>query len=78
MKLLAAALFLLASATAFAQDRDVVFQKVTVIGFTDEVIDGRLDKPDATAIDARKRFKWASLIKTRASFRTELLASVPR
>ena len=64
---------------AHAQDTDegeVVFEKHTVLSFSDDTIDGNLSRPDGQYLESRKRLRHQRLIKVRRSFRLQLLHSV--
>lgn len=82
-KTLFLALFLaLASTTAFAQDTvieeedKVVYNKKTVIDFSDVNIEGELTKPEGSYIKNRKKTRFRNLIELRGNFRPELRRSV--
>ena len=64
-----------AGAQAPSQD-DVVFEKHTVLTFSDDTIDGNLSRPDGQYLESRKRLRHERLIKVRRSFRLQLLHSV--
>jgi hypothetical protein len=79
--LLIAALF--AAPAAFAQEDTVieegdkvVFQKKTMIDFSDVNIDGELTKPEGSYITNRKKTRFRNLIELRGNFRPELSRSV--
>lgn len=81
--LLLALLFALASTTAFAQEDTVieeedkvVFNKKTVIDFSDVSIEGELTKPEGSYIKNRKSTRFRNLIELRGNFRPELRRSV--
>lgn len=69
-------------APAFAQDKviveedRVVYQKKTVIDFSDVDISGELTKPEGQYIKNRKKTRFRSLIELRGTFRPELYRSV--
>lgn len=68
--------------TAFAQDEvveeadKVVYDKKTVIDFSDVNIEGELTKPEGSYIKNRKRTRFRNLIELRGNFRPELSRSV--
>lgn len=82
--LLLAVLLTFASATpAFAQEDTVieeedkvVFNKKTVIDFSDVDIEGELTKPEGSYIKNRKKTRFRNLIELRGNFRPELRRSV--
>lgn len=57
------------------EDR-VVYQKKTVIDFSDVDISGELTKPEGQYIKNRKKTRFRSLIQLRGNFRPELHRSV--
>ena len=57
-------------------DGEVVFEKHTVLSFSDDTIDGNLSRPDGQYLESRKRLRHQRLIKVRRSFRLQLLHSV--
>ena len=59
-----------------AEESDVVFEKHTVLSFSDDTIDGNLSRPDGQYLESRKRLRHERLIKVRRSFRLQLLHSV--
>jgi hypothetical protein len=59
-----------------AEESDVVFEKHTVLTFSDDTIDGNLSRPDGQYLESRKRLRHERLIKVRRSFRLQLLHSV--
>ena len=70
---------LLVAASASAQssvEDEVVFEKHTVLTFSDDTIDGNLSRPDGQYLESRKRLRHERLIKVRRSFRLQLLHSV--
>ena len=74
-------LFLFISAPGLAgaqssEDDEVVFEKHTVLTFSDDTIDGNLSRPDGQYLESRKRLRHERLIKVRRSFRLQLLHSV--
>lgn len=82
--LLLAVLLTFASATpVFAQEDTVieeedkvVFNKKTVIDFSDVDIEGELTKPEGSYIKNRKKTRFRNLIELRGNFRPELRRSV--
>jgi hypothetical protein len=83
-KTLLVALFVaLASTAAVAQEDTViqeedkvVFNKKTVIDFSDVNIEGELTKPEGSYIKNRKQTRFRNLIELRGNFRPELRRSV--
>lgn len=76
-----AAVSLLGASAAVAQDVIVeedrtVFQKKTVIDFSDVNIEGELTKPEGSYIKNRKKTRFRNLIELRGNFRPELQRSV--
>jgi len=67
---------------AFAQDTVIeeadktVFNKKTVIDFSDVNIEGELTKPEGSYIKNRKKTRFRNLIELRGNFRPELKRSV--
>ena len=82
-KLIAAVAFALAvtAMPALAQDKVVeegdktVFNKKTVIDFSDVNIEGELTKPEGSYIKNRKKTRFRNLIELRGNFRPELKRS---
>ncbi|MEC9465007.1 MAG: hypothetical protein VX834_04435 [Myxococcota bacterium] len=71
--------FMLVAGSAGAQEPsqdEVVFEKHTVLTFSDDTIDGNLSRPDGQYLESRKRLRHERLIKVRRSFRLQLLHSV--
>jgi hypothetical protein len=72
------------SAQAFAQDDAVVeadktvYNKKTVIDFSDVNIEGELTKPEGSYIKNRKKTRFRNLIELRGNFRPELARSVSK
>jgi hypothetical protein len=70
------------AAPAFAEDKVVqeedktVFNKKTVIDFSDVSIEGELTKPEGSYIKNRKKTRFRNLIELRGNFRPELKRSV--
>jgi hypothetical protein len=56
----------------------VIYQKHSVVSFGDDTVEGDLSRPDGQYLESRKRLRHQRLIRLRASFRAELLASVQR
>src|SRR5687768_8973855 len=81
-KLLVVAALLLSSVPALAQDTVIeeadktVFNKKTVIDFSDVNIEGELTKPEGSYIKNRKKTRFRNLIELRGNFRPELKRSV--
>lgn len=76
-----AAVSLLGASAAVAQDVIVeedrtVYQKKTVIDFSDVNIEGELTKPEGSYIKNRKKTRFRNLIELRGNFRPELQRSV--
>ncbi len=66
---------------AFAEDKEdkaeseVVYEKKTVIDFSDVLISGELMRPDGIYVKNRKKMQLDSLIELRSNFRPELIKS---
>ncbi len=81
-KLAVVAVALALSAPAFAEDTvveeadKVVYNKKTVIDFSDVNIEGELTKPEGSYIKNRKKTRFRNLIELRGNFRPELKRSV--
>ena len=54
------------------EDR-VVYQKKTLIDFSDVLISGELMKPDGAYVKNRKNTRFDALIELRSNFRAELM-----
>lgn len=71
----------LVAPAAFAQDTVIqegdktVFNKKTVIDFSDVNIEGELTKPEGSYIKNRKKTRFRNLIELRGNFRPELRRS---
>lgn len=85
MRRLSIALAVLAlSLPAAAQDTSVVesdrtvYNKKTVIDFSDVSIEGELTKPEGSYIKNRKKTRFRNLIELRGNFRPELARSVSK
>ena len=82
MKKLALLALIAFAAPSFAQDKVVeegdktVFNKKTVIDFSDVSIEGELTKPEGSYIKNRKKTRFRNLIELRGNFRPELKRSV--
>ena len=91
MKKLVLAFLLVSASAAFAQDKPAgggggdnvvteadktVFQKKTVIDFSDVNIEGELTKPEGSYAISKKKTSFKSLIKVRDNFNPELQKSV--
>lgn len=76
-----ALLVVLAAPSAFAEDTVIqegdktVFNKKTVIDFSDVSIEGELTKPEGSYIKNRKKTRFRNLIELRGNFRPELQRS---
>jgi hypothetical protein len=70
---LAGLVFLLATASAFAQ---VTYAEKTEYSFEDDVVTGDLVRPDGELTVVRKKGKQRSLIRVRQHFIPEMLKSV--
>ncbi|MBM4283288.1 MAG: hypothetical protein FJ137_21930 [Deltaproteobacteria bacterium] len=72
------------SLPAVAQDDAVVeadktvYNKKTVIDFSDVNIEGELTKPEGSYIKNRKKTRFRNLIELRGNFRPELARSVSK
>ena len=81
-KLAVVALALALAAPALAEDTvveesdKVVYNKKTVIDFSDVNIEGELTKPEGSYIKNRKKTRFRNLIELRGNFRPELKRSV--
>lgn len=81
-KIAVAAVVLALAVPAFAEDTvveeadKVVFNKKTVIDFSDVNIEGELTKPEGSYIKNRKKTRFRNLIELRGNFRPELKRSV--
>ncbi|MCC7071086.1 MAG: hypothetical protein IT383_07180 [Deltaproteobacteria bacterium] len=81
-KLAVVAVALALSAPALAEDTvveeadKVVYNKKTVIDFSDVNIEGELTKPEGSYIKNRKKTRFRNLIELRGNFRPELKRSV--
>ena len=81
-KLVVAAIVFTLAAPAFAEDTiveesdKVVYNKKTVIDFSDVNIEGELTKPEGSYIKNRKKTRFRNLIELRGTFRPELASSV--
>lgn len=68
--------------SALAQDKviqeedRVVYNKKTVIDFSDVNIEGELTKPEGSYIKNRKKTRFRNLIELRGNFRPELRRSM--
>ena len=69
---------------ALAQDNTIVesdktvYNKKTVIDFSDVNIEGELTKPEGSYIKNRKKTRFRNLIELRGNFRPELARSVSK
>ncbi len=78
---LAAAIFALAlpaaAQTTYVEEGDkTVYNKKTVIDFSDVNIEGELTKPEGSYVKNRKKTRFRNLIEMRGDFRPELARSV--
>jgi hypothetical protein len=62
--------------TVIEEDDQVVYNKKTVIDFSDVNIEGELTKPEGSYIKNRKKTRFRNLIELRGNFRPELRRSV--
>lgn len=62
--------------TVIEEEDRVVYNKKTVIDFSDVNIEGELTKPEGTYFKNRKKTRFRSLIDLRSNFRPELHRSV--
>ncbi len=62
--------------TVIQEEDKVVFNKKTVIDFSDVSIEGELTKPEGSYIKNRKSTRFRNLIELRGNFRPELRRSV--
>jgi hypothetical protein len=66
-----------AAETKVIQQADqTVYEKKTVIDFSDVTLEGELTKPEGSYVLNRKRTRFGSLIKLRSDFLPELERSV--
>lgn len=65
--------------TTYVQEADkTVFNKKTVIDFSDVNIEGELTKPEGSYVKNRKKTRFRNLIELRGNFRPELARSVSK
>lgn len=80
MKLLLAALLLATSSTALAEEPEpkptVIYQKKTLVEFSELAIQGETAGPNVSRVDVRSKARFRSFIRLRGDFRPELLRSV--
>ena len=62
--------------TVIEEEDKVVYNKKTVIDFSDVNIEGELTKPEGSYIKNRKKTRFRNLIELRGNFRPELRRSV--
>lgn len=62
--------------TVIEEGDKTVFNKKTVIDFSDVNIEGELTKPEGSYIKNRKKTRFRNLIELRGNFRPELKKSV--
>jgi hypothetical protein len=83
-RLFAIAILIAFPTTVNAQDNAVVeadktiYNKKTVIDFSDVNIEGELTKPEGSYIKNRKKTRFRNLIELRGNFRPELARSVSK
>ncbi len=65
-----------AADTVVEEGDKTVFNKKTVIDFSDVNIEGELTKPEGSYIKNRKKTRFRNLIELRGNFRPELKRSV--
>ena len=76
---LALAVPALAQETTYVQESDkTVYNKKTVIDFSDVNIEGELTKPEGSYVKNRKKTRFRNLIELRGNFRPELSRSVSK
>ena len=63
------------SLPAFSQD-DVRYKRKTIINFSDDTIEGKLDFPDSFIVDTLPESVHKNLIRVRSTFRKNILSSV--
>lgn len=69
----------LAQDTTYVQESDkTVYNKKTVIDFSDVNIEGELTKPEGSYVKNRKKTRFRNLIELRGNFRPELARSVSK
>jgi hypothetical protein len=84
LRVFAVATLFALSLPAAAQDDAVVeadktvYNKKTVIDFSDVNIEGELTKPEGSYIKNRKKTRFRNLIELRGNFRPELARSVSK
>ncbi|RME29473.1 MAG: hypothetical protein D6806_01300 [Deltaproteobacteria bacterium] len=59
-----------------AGEEEVVYQKTTIIDFSDVTITGELTKPEGSYLMNKKKAKFDLLIRVRDNFLPEMLKSV--
>ncbi len=64
--------------TAVVEADRTVYNKKTVIDFSDVSIEGELTKPEGSYIKNRKKTRFRNLIELRGNFRPELSRSVSK
>lgn len=64
--------------SAVVEPDKVVYNKKTVIDFSDVNIEGELTKPEGSYIKNRKKTRFRNLIELRGNFRPELARSVSK
>lgn len=62
--------------TVIREEDKVVYQKKTMIDFSDVLINGELMKPEGTYVKSKKTTDFEALIEMRTDFRDELVESV--
>ena len=69
----------LAQETTYVTESDkTVYNKKTVIDFSDVNIEGELTKPEGSYVKNRKKTRFRNLIELRGNFRPELSRSVSK
>lgn len=59
-----------------ARAEDGASEAITEIDFEDDTITGDLQRPDGELVEARRRVNHTNLIRTRETFRDQVLESV--
>ncbi len=80
MKIMFIALLLASSSPAFAEEPEtqptVIYQKKTLVEFSELAIQGETAGPNVSRVDVRTKARFRSFIRLRGDFRPELLRSV--
>lgn len=78
--MLLAALLVATSSTALAEESEpkptVIYQKKTLVEFSELAIQGETAGPNVSRVDVRTKARFRSFIRLRGDFRPELLRSV--